>query len=177
MSKNKVKEIEVNDKMVVAAAMDINTVLAPNPLLDLEKPGEELQKEIEELFPNIMEGDALTKETWTTLIALGWKAAEAPKIEKPKASKPEKVAKEPKAAKVPKVPKESKGPGVIATIVEVLKKGKPVTKEAILAILVKRFPDRSAESMGKTINVQVPNRIAKEQKIKVEKTDKGYVIR
>lgn len=81
------EEVEVNDEMVVAAATDINTVLAPNPLLDLEKPGEELQKEIEELFPNIMKGDALSKETWTTLTALGWKVAEPPKIERPKSSK------------------------------------------------------------------------------------------
>jgi hypothetical protein len=92
-----VEEIEVNDEMVVAAATDINMVLAPNPLLDLEKPGEELQKEIEELFPNIMKGDALSKETWTTLTALGWKATEPPKIEKPKSSKPEKAAKAPVA--------------------------------------------------------------------------------
>ncbi len=83
MSKKQVKEIEVNDEMVVAAATDINAVLAPKPLLDLEKPGEELQKEIEELFPNIMKEDALSKETWATLIALGWKVAKPPKVEKP----------------------------------------------------------------------------------------------
>ena len=170
MSKKQVEEIEVNDEMVVAAATDINNVLTPNPLLDLKKPGEELQKDVEELFESIMEGDALSKETWKTLIALGWKAAPAPKVERPKSSKPEK----PPKAKAEKAPK---GPGVISTILEVLQKGKPVTKEAILAVLVKRFPDRSQESMGKTVNVQVPNRIAKEHKVKVEKTDKGYVIR
>lgn len=103
---NPAEEVEVNDEMVVAAATDINTVLAPNPLLDLEKPGEELQNEIEELFPNIMKGDALSKETWTTLIALGWKAAEPPKVEKPKSSKPKKAPKAPKAPKEPKATKE-----------------------------------------------------------------------
>lgn len=83
MSKKQVEEIEVNDEMVVAAATDINAVLAPKPLLDLEKPGEELQKEIEELFPNIMKEDALSKETWATLIALGWKVAKPAKAAVP----------------------------------------------------------------------------------------------
>jgi hypothetical protein len=105
-TKQTTKEIEVDDAMVVAAATDINTVLSPKPLLDLEKAGEELQKEIEELFPNIVKGDALSKETWATLIALGWRAVEAPKIEKPKSSKPVKATKEPKAVKEPKAAKE-----------------------------------------------------------------------
>ena len=102
-TKQVAEEIEVNDEMVVAAATDINTVLAPKPPLDLKKPGEELQKDVEELFPNIMKGDPLSEETWVTLIALGWKAAEAPKIERPKSSKP---VKEPKAPKAPKAAKE-----------------------------------------------------------------------
>ena len=98
------KEIEVDDAMVVAAATDINTVLKPNPLLDLEKAGEELQKDVEELFDNIMKEDALSKETWVTLIALGWKTANAPKIEKPKAilvKTPQKASKEVQAHQNP----------------------------------------------------------------------------
>jgi hypothetical protein len=76
------KELEVDDKMVVAAAADINKVLAPNPLLDLEKPGEELQKEVEELFPNIVAGDKLAAKTWDILKALGWKPADTAADEK-----------------------------------------------------------------------------------------------
>lgn len=128
------EEVEVNDEMVVAAATDINTVLAPNPLLDLEKPGEELQKEIEELFPNIMKGDALSKETWTTLTALGWKVAEPPKIEKPKASKPEMSMKVSKAAKVPKA---AKGPSNKEIIYNLWAKGKGETDPAKLGKKVK----------------------------------------
>jgi hypothetical protein len=102
-TKQVAEEIEVTDEMVVAAATDINAVLKPDPLLDLKKPGEELQKDVEELFDNIMKGDSLSEETWVTLIALGWKTAEAPKIERPKSSKP---VKEPKAHKAPKAAKE-----------------------------------------------------------------------
>lgn len=133
------EEIEVNDEMVLAAATDINTVLAPNPLLDLEKPGEELQKEVEELFPNIMKDDALSKETWTTLAALGWKAAEAPKIEKPKASKPEKASEASGAVKTLKEKKTEKAVTILGSrlgsqaekIDIALLKGKGKTKEEL----------------------------------------------
>jgi len=104
-TKQTTKKIEVDDKMVVAAATDINTVLKPNPLLDLEKAGEELQKDVEELFPNIIKGDALSGGTWVTLKALGWVAVEAPKVEKPKATKAPAVAKTPATPKAPKVAK------------------------------------------------------------------------
>lgn len=69
-----IDEIEVDDEMVVAAATNINEVLSPNPLLDLEKPGEELQCDIEELFENILEEDPLSEDTWNILKALGWKS-------------------------------------------------------------------------------------------------------
>lgn len=82
------KELEVDDKMVVTAASDINKVLAPNPPLDLEKPGEELQKDVEELFPNIVADDKLSTETWNILKALGWKPADAPVDEKPVTQSP-----------------------------------------------------------------------------------------
>jgi len=84
-----VEELEVDDKMVVAAATDINKVLAPNPLLDLAKPGEDLQKDVEELFPNIIAADKLSAKTWDILKALGWKGVEP---EQPNSKKPVKVA-------------------------------------------------------------------------------------
>ena len=73
-----------------------------------------------------------------------------------------------------------KGPGVIGTIVGMLTKAsekKPVTKEQILDNLVETFPDRDRESMARTINVQIPNRIQNEKKLTVHKNDKkpaGY---
>lgn len=76
-----IDEIEVNDEMVVAAAADINNVLTLNPPFDLKKPGEELQKDVEELFPNLVSSDALSEETWITLKALGWNEVETPKKE------------------------------------------------------------------------------------------------
>ncbi|QEG39389.1 hypothetical protein [Roseimaritima ulvae] len=75
-----------------------------------------------------------------------------------------------------------KAPGVIASIIEVLTKAtktKPVTKEQLLAQLVKRFPERTPEAMTRTINCQVPSRLLSDKGIKVQSTDKapkGYWI-
>ena len=164
-----------------AAAADINNVLKPEPPLNATAADDAVKVEIAELIPNIKGDDKLKDSTWNILRELGWKGEDKPKkVAKPtppaaakeekKAAKPAKAAKAEKKEKAPKAPK---GPGVIATIVEILKKGKPVSKEAILDVLAKRFPDRDKESMSKTINVQIPNRISKEQKIKVLKNDKG----
>jgi sugar-specific transcriptional regulator TrmB len=94
-------------------------------------------------------------------------AAPVKKEEKP-AAKKEAVKKE------KKFPKQS-GPGVIATIVSCIegagKKG--ISKDEILAELVKAFPDKDANSMKSTINVQVPARISKER-FKVENKDGKY---
>jgi len=71
------------------------------------------------------------------------------------------------------------GPGVIASIVEFLKQGtakKPMSKDKMCEMLAERFPDRSAESMMRTINVQVPNRLKADKGLTVIKTDKGYYI-
>ena len=64
--------------------------------------------------------------------------------------------------------------GVISTIAEIIKQaGKEgITKQEILNELIKKFPDRNAESMKKTINTQVPNRISKE-KFPVKKLENG----
>ena len=70
--------------------------------------------------------------------------------------------------------KKDKRPGVIATIAKSIEDSgkKGITKEEILIVLEKAFPDRDATAMSKTINVQVPNRITKE-KFEVEKTKVG----
>lgn len=68
--------------------------------------------------------------------------------------------------------KKKKGPGVIASIVEFISE-KPVSKETILKKLTKRFPERNPDSMKKTINVQVPNRIKKEKNESLTKKDNG----
>ncbi len=73
-----------------------------------------------------------------------------------------------------KVKAEKKGPGVIATIVSLIEKSgkKGISKDEIHAELVETFPDRTADSMKNTINVQVPTRISKE-KFPVEKLENG----
>ncbi len=72
------------------------------------------------------------------------------------------------------------GPGVIASIEEFLKEtsaDKPITKKGILKKLCKRFPDRDADSMSKTIAVQVPNRMNKDKSMGILKhEDGGYFI-
>lgn len=70
-----------------------------------------------------------------------------------------------------------KGPGVIKTIAELVSNAtpeNPVSKAQILDELCSRFPDRQRESMEKTINVQVPNRLRKEKGLNIQKNDDGY---
>lgn len=71
--------------------------------------------------------------------------------------------------------KESKGPGVIESILNILKESgkKGITKQEILDKLVVLFPDRAKEGMEKTINVQLPTRMSKERKVKIEKSEDG----
>lgn len=79
---------------------------------------------------------------------------------------------EEKLEKKPK--KKKKGRGVIATIASTIEDaGKEgVSKEEILEVLTEQFPNRDADSMSNTINVQVPTRISKER-FNVERNDDG----
>lgn len=92
---------------------------------------------------------------------------------KPVKEKPKKVKKE-KPKKVEEKQGKKKGRGVIATIAQSIEDAgkKGITKEEILGILTKAFPNREPESMKKTINVQVPNRISKER-FNVERSEDG----
>lgn len=69
-----------------------------------------------------------------------------------------------------------KKPGVIATIIEVLKnasKDKPATKEKILKECKKKFPEREEASMKSTIASQVPSGLKAEKSIVVKKDGNG----
>lgn len=68
-----------------------------------------------------------------------------------------------------KTPGTSK-PGVIAAIFEMVKAG-PHSKEEILTKLITQFPDRSADSMKATVNVQLPNRMSKDKGVKIIRDD------
>lgn len=100
-------------------------------------------------------------------VVVGEKEKE-PKAPKEKAQKSDskKKTQKPKAAK-------RTGPGVIASIQEYITNHGPISKPQILAKLKQRFPDRDAEAMTKTVNVQLPGRMSKEKKIKIVKDDKG----
>jgi hypothetical protein len=74
---------------------------------------------------------------------------------------------------------EKRSPGVIATILTlVTESGKTgISKADILAKLVEMFPDRAADGMSKTINVQIPNRLERERNVKIVKLENGnYAI-
>lgn len=70
---------------------------------------------------------------------------------------------------------EKKGPGVISTIFTLVSdSGKTgISKADILAKLVEMFPDRAADGMEKTINVQLPSRMSKERKVTITKLQDG----
>lgn len=77
-----------------------------------------------------------------------------------------------------------KKPGVIATIIEQLKKGNkadPVTKDEILKVCVKRFPERQEAAMKSTINSQIPSGLKTEKNLEVKVVElkegkKGYYL-
>ena len=95
--------------------------------------------------------------------------AEKPAKEEKTAKGKGKTAKKPAEEKEPaeeKKPAEPKKPGVIASILEVIQNSKtPVSETQILAELVKRFPDKEAASMHKTIKAQLGG---KEQPLRME---------
>lgn len=104
-------------------------------------------------------------------------AVVADEDDEPTPAKPEKAKK--KGTRPMSAGGEGK-PGIIATIQECLTKASketPVTKDAILNKLVKRFPDRDPDAMKNTINIQVPNRMRTDKKLNIVKTaEGGYYI-
>lgn len=92
---------------------------------------------------------------------------EAPEEEVQEAEVAEEVEEKPK--------KKKKRRGVIATIAQTIEDSgeKGVTKDEILEVLMEAFPNRKADSMTNTINVQVPHRISK-QRFEIENIDGRY---
>jgi len=68
-----------------------------------------------------------------------------------------------------------KGPGVIATIIEVIdsKKGQKFTLDEIHDALVKRFPFRNPDGMLVTVRSQVPRRLERDRGYKFKKNADG----
>lgn len=174
---------------LVRAAKELNKVLGLEPKIDIKQEASTIEKLILKAADLIEPEDKISKETAELITDLKAFAEETPdsadeeeekevsdtadededvedEEEAPPAKNTSKGKKTGKAEKSAESPgKKPAGPGVIATIVSLIegagKKG--VTKEEILTVLTKAFPDRKVESMKNTINVQVPNRISKER--------------
>jgi hypothetical protein len=185
--KKETKEVvKIKRSELINVAKELNTVLEPDPEIEVSAPSEELIPILVEAAKLLEPGDkisAVTQKVLDNLPEAAEPVAEPEETEpvpeavvepegkeKKGAAEPEKAAekkkttlakeKSPAAAK-----KEKKGPGIIATIVACIEKApvKGISKEAILEKLVATFPERDADSMRKTINVQVPARITKER--------------
>lgn len=88
------------------------------------------------------------------------------------------VEKKPVIEKKEAVKQEEKVPGVIETILSIITKNGPITREDILLKLSEVFPDRDAGKMTNTIKVQLTGkegnrRLEKEKKINLVVDDKG----
>jgi hypothetical protein len=164
-------------KKLVKAAVELNDVIGVQPdgtsAIDIKLKEGPLAAKILEAKGFLDEEDELSPETQAVMDALVTEASEpkpATKPEKKAAKVEKKVAKpEKKAAK-----KADSKPGVIATIATTIKSAgkKGITKEDILKVLTKAFPDKDAKAMANTVKVQVPSRISAE-KFKVERTEAG----
>jgi hypothetical protein len=103
-------------------------------------------------------------------IAMKSETSDATEQEKPT------MAKKARATKAPKKKSSNgsgkpKGPGVIATIIETMQRDRGASADEIVAVLVKKFPDRKAKSMLSTVKIQA-NRNAK----KKDKDDKRGIV-
>lgn len=169
-------------KQLIQVAEELNEVLGLEPAISLDSKPEELKGKISQAIALLTPEDELTEASAKILDEEfpNWDGEPEPdpveeedEVEKPKkAPKPPKAEKKEKAKKAPA--KEGKGPGVIATIAEMLQNSgeEGISKAAIVEELVKRFPDREEKSLKATVNVQVPARISKE-KFKVVRLENG----
>lgn len=77
-----------------------------------------------------------------------------------------------------KTPKAPSAPGVISSILDILKKSpKGVTKDEILAELVILFPERPKDGMFKTIGVQLPSRLSKEKGVNIVRDNGKFFLK
>ena len=125
-----------------------------------------------------VEKERVAQEANAATKAAAKAAGKEPDAGKPDKKTGNKTEKPPKTPKVPKEKKENapKGPGVISSILEFITAG-PVTKEQILEKLKARFPEKDADGMKKTIQVQIGGktnrRMEKEKNVQLAINDKG----
>jgi chemotaxis response regulator CheB len=169
--------MKITKEQLENAVAELNDKICDPPIsLKNEKKA---KKQILEASKLIEKTDKITKETMEVINALKEKKEKKSDKVKPekkegkkstKATKAKKSEKSKKTEDKPKKSSKSKGVGVIATILKTITE-KPSSKESILKKLVKAFPDRDEQSMSKTIQAQLPNRMAKEKGIKITEKD------
>ena len=175
----------IDREQLLTLGEELNKLLFEGSEVEYEEMDDEaLEAQIRQDCTEIDPKDAFTDEAKAIIaeldIDIEWAVAKKPAA-KAAPAKTEKAAKVEKPAAAKKAgPKKAGGegkPGVIATIIDLLKKG-PITKADILAELVKTFPDREEKAMKSTINIQVPGRIIKDKGLDVvEVKDKGWKIK
>lgn len=159
------EETEVEDKKLAKLLKKVlNAVENEDEIVVLEDEAEEEETEEEAPKPK--------KKSAKKAVKRGSKKASEDEAED-EAEEEESVPVKSKPAK--KGPGK-RGVGVIATIIAELRKAnakKPTTKEKILAVLVKKFPDRDPKAMKSTISSQVPSGLRTEKGLVVQSNDKG----
>jgi hypothetical protein len=137
-----------------------------------QDPAKEVKKQVKEPVKKKLSKDELAERKMMRKEVEEDQAAEEAGEDETEEDKAEEKKPQPKKAEAKKKG-PGKNPGIIKTIVEVLSNEKPVSREQILARLVKRFPDRSEKSMTSTVQTQVPCRLRKNG-FEIEETDGKY---
>ena len=168
-------------------AMDLDTPVPVDYLIDLKNKKvtvshlntviSQLQADIKALGPEIEPGDKFQPVTHGVLADLNIKMPQSVDYEieeceiEPTPSPPMEEPEEEIVEVAKKEKKKQSGPGVIASILEFIQESKEgISKLQIVEKLAKRFPDRDANSMAKTVNAQIggkksPRRMEKEKGI------------
>ncbi len=185
-----VPDFVLNDLITLAGEM--NKVMELDPPIEIpdDVKFESLEKEIKDnaVCDGICEiyvTDDFTEDAWMTLDKLGIEAIDpdtAAKTEKEEkkttpAKKDKTAAKKTTPAKKDKKDKAEKKPGVIASIINIVKTKGPISKEDILKEMVILFPERVEKSMKSTIGVQIPGRINKDRDFDVVDNGKGWEVK
>jgi len=174
------KENVMNTDQLRKAAADLNKTLGLEPKIDTRLAKEELTKKVSKAGAMLEDGDKIEQNTFDVLAELevdipaGVKKVKAQKAEKDSGKEGKPKASQKKA--------EPGKPGVIATILEIVKaasKDKPVTSEQILKKLEKAFPEKDPNSMMNTIKVQLPGRMSREKNINILKDEEkgGFYVK
>ena len=176
----------MKEEKLIEVCNNLTAVLGLDPQIGTDSK-KQMKKDLLEAAKLITPGDliALHKDTVSVLKELGVplpeEKEEKKKEEKKKEGKKKKEKqdseKTEKKEKTEKEEKKQKGKGVIYTIISLIKTKGPITKEKIAKELEKKFPDRNADGMKKTLQIQLSGRLAKEKKLKIENTEKGYIIK